>query len=72
MPKLNFPSFLSLIRKAAKNCSMSKKKWTDKEILCLLKSDNLQYNTLVRWADGTKDLSTKHLTFQVFFFHNFL
>ena len=29
---------------------------------------NLQYNTLVRWADGTNDLSTKRLTFQVFFF----
>ena len=29
---------------------------------------NLQYNTLVRWADGTNDSSTKHLTFQVFFF----
>ena len=37
-----------------------------------LKSDNLQYNTLVRWADGTNDSSTKRLTFQVFFFHNFL
>ena len=32
------------------------------------KSDNLQYNTLVRWADGTNDSSTKHLTLQVFFF----
>ena len=32
------------------------------------KSDNLQYNTLVRWADGTNDSSTKRLTFQVFFF----
>ena len=33
-----------------------------------LKSDNLQYNTLVRWANGTNDSSNKHLTFQVFFF----
>ena len=45
-------------------------------ILCYysnqLKSDNLQYNTLVRWANGTNDSLTKRLTFQVFFFHNFL
>ena len=33
-----------------------------------LKSDNLQYNTLVRLADGTNDSSTKHLMFQEFFF----
>jgi hypothetical protein len=34
----------------------------------MLKSDSLQYNTLVRW-----DESTRHLMFQVlFFFHNFL
>ena len=33
-----------------------------------LKSDNLQYNTLVRWADGTNDSSTKRLMFQVLFF----
>ena len=32
------------------------------------KSDNLQYNTLVRWFAGTNDSSTKHL---IFFFHNF-
>ena len=32
------------------------------------KSDNLQYNTLVRWVDGTNSSSTKRLTFQVFFF----
>ena len=38
-----------------------------------LKSVNLQYNTLVRWDDGTKDSSNKHLMFQVLiFFHNFL
>ena len=30
-----------------------------------LKSVNLQYNTLVRWADGTNDSSTKCLMFQV-------
>ena len=36
------------------------------------KSDNLQYNTLVCWADGTNDSSTKCLMFQAFFFHNFL
>ena len=29
---------------------------------------NLQYDTLVCWADGTNDSSTKHLMFQVFFF----
>ena len=27
-----------------------------------------QYNTLVRWVDGTNESSTKHLTFQVSFF----
>ena len=47
-------------------------------IICYLASGydleyiNLQYNTLVCWADGTNDSSTKHLTFQVFSFHNFL
>ena len=35
--------------------------------LCDYKSDNLQYNKLVCWADGTNDSSTKRLTFQVFF-----
>ena len=36
---------------------------------CLfLKSDNLQYDMLVCWADRTNDLATKCLTFQVFFF----
>ena len=40
--------------------------------LTKLKSDNLQYNTLVCWADGTNDSSTKHLTFQVLFSNNFL
>ena len=34
----------------------------------LLKFDNLQYNTLVRWADGTNNSSTKRLTCQVYFF----
>ena len=38
-----------------------------------LKSNNLQYNMLVRWDARTKDSSTKRLMFQVlFFFHNFL
>ena len=32
------------------------------------KFDSLQYNTLVCWEDGTSDSSTKHLTFQVWFF----
>ena len=32
-----------------------------------LKSDNLQYDTLVRWTDGTNDSLTKRLTFQLFF-----
>ena len=36
--------------------------------LAELKSDNLQYNTLVCWADGTNNYLTKRLTFQVFFF----
>ena len=29
-----------------------------------LKSENLQYNTMVRWFAGTNDLSTKRLMFQ--------
>ena len=38
-----------------------------------LKSDNLQYNTLVRWVAGTNDSLTKCLMFQVLFFcNNFL
>jgi len=32
------------------------------------KSDNLQYNTLARWVDGTNDSSTKRLMFQALFF----
>ena len=39
---------------------------------CILKSVNLEYNTLVRWADGTNVLSTKCLMFQVFFSHKIL
>ena len=31
----------------------------------LQKSDNLQYNTLVRWFAGTNESSTKRLMFQV-------
>ena len=34
----------------------------------ILKSNNLQYNTLARWVNGTNDLSTKCLMFQVLFF----
>ena len=38
-----------------------------------LDSVNLQHNTLVRWADGTKDSLTKRLMFQLlFFFHEIL
>ena len=33
-----------------------------------LKSDNLQYNTLAHWVDGTNDSSTKRLMFQALFF----
>ena len=37
------------------------------------KSVNLEYNTLVCWANGTKVLSTKRLMFQeLFFFHKIL
>ena len=36
------------------------------------KSDNLQYNTLVRWFAGTNDSSTKRLIFQVSFEFIFL
>ena len=32
-----------------------------------LKSDNLQYNTLVRWLSGTNDSSTYRLMFQALF-----
>ena len=32
------------------------------------KSDNLQYNTLARWVNGTNDSSTKRLMFQALFF----
>ena len=34
----------------------------------ILKSDNLQYNTLARWVDGKNDSSTKLLMFQALFF----
>ena len=34
----------------------------------VLKFVNLQYNTLVGWADGTNDLLTKRLMIQVLFF----
>ena len=34
----------------------------------LLKSDNLQYDTLGRWVDWPNDSLTKHLMFQVLFF----
>ena len=38
-----------------------------------LKSVNLRYIKLGRWADGTNESSTKRLMFQVLFlFHNFL
>ena len=40
---------------------------------CMHKSVNLEYNTLVRWADGTNISWTKRLMFQVlFFFHKIL
>ena len=38
----------------------------------VLKSDNLQYNTLGRWVAGTNDSSIKHLMFQALFFFKFL
>ena len=34
----------------------------------MMKSVNLQYNTLGRWVDGPNDSSTKRLMFQVLFF----
>ena len=57
--------------------SLASQSWVDpyfKLSWCTdLKSDNLQYNTLGRWVDGTNDSSTKRLMFQaLFFFHNFL
>ena len=36
------------------------------------KSVNLEYNTLVCWADGKNDSWTKDLMFQVLFFHKIL
>ena len=36
------------------------------------KSDNLQYNTMGRWVAETIVSLTKHLMFQVSFFHDFL
>ena len=42
-------------------------------LIAKYKSDNLQYDMLGRWDDGTIVSSTKRLMFQVlFFFHNFL
>ena len=41
-------------------------------VFIIQKSDNLQFDMLVRWVAGTNDSSAKHLMFQVlFFFHNF-
>jgi hypothetical protein len=34
----------------------------------IIKSDNLQHNTLAHWVDGTNNSSIKHLMFQAFFF----
>ena len=59
---LSYPNFL--------NKSHKKKRFGSshyKSGMNALKSDNLQYNTLVRWISGTNDSSTKH-----YFFHNFL
>ena len=42
-------------------------------LIAKYKSDNLQYDMLGRWDDGTIVSSTKRLMFQVLFFiHNFL
>ena len=44
-----------------------------REHVMYYKPDNLQYNTLGPWVDGTIVSSTKCLIFQVlFFFNNFL
>ena len=44
-------------------------KWGEiKYEVAVIKSINLQYNTLVHWANGTNVSSTKHLMLQVFFF----
>ena len=37
-----------------------------------LKSNNLQYNTLGHWFDGTNDSSTKRLMFQGLYFLKFI
>ena len=46
----------------------SNHRWKISDVIEVLKSVNLQYNTLVIWADGTKDSSTKRLMFQVLLF----
>ena len=55
--------------------SLASQSWVDpyfKLSWCTdLKSNNLQYNTLVRWVDGTNNSLTKCLTFQVFFYPDF-
>ena len=53
-----FASLLVMLRDCSRNYSHRS----------ILKSDNLQYNTLVRWFAGTNDSSTKCLMFQVLFF----
>ena len=41
-------------------------------VFIIQKSDNLQFDMLVRWVAGTNDSSAKRLMFQVLlFFHNF-
>ena len=42
--------------------------WNSQILVRVLKSDNLQYNTLVHWVAGMNDSLTKRLMFQVLYF----
>ena len=66
------PSFYWMKKKASIICHLTEK-YLQFKISWDQKCVNLQYNMLVRWADGTNDSLTKCLMFQVsFFFHEIL
>ena len=64
-----FP-FGSFLPELTKTVTKRKQQWSQNffEISFDHKFVNLQYNTLVHWADGINDSSTKRLTFSVFVF----
>ena len=51
-----------------KNCRWIFLIWEQTSSFGTYKSVNLEYDTLVCWADGANLSSTKRLMFQVFFF----